>query len=405
MRTCVAYYEDSAVSRIFTARQPVVFCMHILHVSKYYPPEKGGLERVVQDIVTGMRERGHSCDVLCANTLSRHREDREENGRIIRCAEWGRVASTSLAPQLVLDYRRIADMYDIIHLHQPNPLATIAALSKQTAARLVVHWHSDIVRQRAALKLYAPFQRRLLERTDAIIATSPPYAAGSPWINRYSSKTHVVPIGIETGHLKTEPTQVDAIKDRFPGRPIVFALGRLTYYKGFEYLIRAARDIPGAWFLIGGEGEERRRLETLVSECEVGDRVILLGDIAHGEIGAYFAACDVFCLPSHIKSEAFGVVQLEAMACAKPLVSTAIPGSGVSWVNRDGESGLVVAPADPDALAGAVNRLLADPALAARLGAGGRARYRAMFTKRDMIEGVARVYEEDRGAGWEASIA
>jgi len=366
--------------------------MRILQISKYYPPATGGLERVVYDICTGVRAAGYRCDVLCANNSRCLAIETENGDKIIRGGKWATVASTPVSPQMIRQYRHIADRYDVIHLHLPNPMANLLALTTRTRAKLVLHWHSDIIRQRLFLKLYAPFQRWLMERSDEIIATSQSYVDGSPWLYPYHYKTHVVPIGIDTTHLTADPAHVSAIKSRFPDRPIVFSLGRLTYYKGFEFLIRAAREIGNAWILIGGKGDLHSELETLIRTCGVDDRVVMLGDVPTDELGAYFAACDAFCLPSHVKSEAFGVVQLEAMASGKPVVSTAISGSGVSWVNKDGESGLVVEPADPEALAEAINRLLGDSKLAQRLGRGAQERYSAMFQKRQMIEGILRAY-------------
>jgi len=367
--------------------------MRILQISKYYPPVRGGLEHVVYDLCTGLRDAGHDCDVLCANKARRSRIETHGGSTVMRCSRWGRFASTPLTPRMLYQYPRIADAYDVVHIHLPNPMANLAALTKRAKAKLVLHWHSDIVRQKGLLRLYAPILRKLLERADAIIATSQNYLEGSAWLAPYRHKTHIVPIGIETAYLTAEEGQVDRIRSRFPRRPIVLALGRLTYYKGFEYLIRAARDID-AWILIGGKGELSDQLQRSIEAYGVGDRVVLLGAVPSTELGAYYAACDIFCLPSDRKSEAFGVVQLEAMACAKPVVSTRIPGSGVSAVNEHMVSGLTVEPADPKQLAAAVNHLLADSDLAARLGEGGKRRRQERFSKKKMIDDTLGVYAQ-----------
>lgn len=311
---------------------------------------------------------------------------------VYRGGELARIASTSLSPQTIKLYRQLKSDYDIVHAHLPNPLANLAIRGAHKGIKIVSHWHSDIIKQRHLMKLYAPLQSWLLRRSDAVIATSQDYLEGSPWLRPHRGKVHVVPIGVDTEHLNVDEAAVAEIRRRYGGGKIIFSLGRLTYYKGFEFLIRAAHQVENARILIGGDGEERQALQQLIRDCGVQDRVDLIGRIPADQIGSYFRACDVFCLPSHLKSEAFGVVQLEAMASGRPVVSTAIEGSGVGWVNQDGVSGLVVPPASPDALARALNRLIEDGDLRQRLGEGARARYESRFRKKHMVRGVIDVY-------------
>jgi rhamnosyl/mannosyltransferase len=185
----------------------------------------------------------------------------------------------------------------------------------------------------------------------------------------------------------------DEIRRRFAGQFLVFALGRHVYYKGFEYLIRAIAGVPGAALALGGEGPLTETLRSAAREAGVAERVFFTGRIADAELPAWYHACDVFCLPSIERAEAFGIAQVEAMACGKPVVCCRLD-NGVNWVNRDGETGLAVAPADSTALAGALTRLQADPALRARLGDQARRRALAQFTAEAMAKGTLAVYRE-----------
>ncbi|HSH07535.1 MAG TPA: glycosyltransferase, partial [Burkholderiales bacterium] len=184
-----------------------------------------------------------------------------------------------------------------------------------------------------------------------------------------------------------------AIRGRFGGGFLIFALGRHVYYKGFEFLIRALARVPGAALALGGQGPLTAELQRIAREAGVAERVHFVGRIPDKDLPAWYHACDVFCLPSVEPAEAFGIVQVEAMACGKPVVCCQLD-NGVNWVNRDGETGFAVPPADPVALAGALARLQQDATLRARLGEAGRGRAFGEFTSAAMARGTLRVYRE-----------
>lgn len=366
-----------------------------LQLTKFFPPVHGGIESTVWELTESLGRRGWQVDVLCANTTGRTVIDHMPY-QVIRAASFGRLLATSMAPALIWQLLKRRREHDVIHVHLPDPLTNLALFIARPRARLVVHWHSDIVNQKRALKLYAPLQQWLLRRADAIIVTSPPYAQSSPWLQPFLDKIHVVPSSIRDPLLNQGTALAErtaSIRQRYAGKKIVFALGRMIYYKGFDVLIDAAAHLPDdVAVVIGGAGELLEPLRERVGALGLSGKVHMVGRIDDADIAAYFQAADIFCLPSLLRSEAFGLVLVEAMAHSRPIVATNIPGSGVSWVNVHEQTGLNVEPGDPSALAAALRRVLEDPALAASYGATGRRHFENRFRAEMMIDNVQNVY-------------
>ena len=283
--------------------------------------------------------------------------------------------------------------YDIIHIHHPDPMAALALWHTRYKGRVILHWHSDILRQKLLLAFYVPLQNWLINRAERIIGTTPVYIRESPYLQKVQEKVTYVPIGIQP--VLYAPWEAEEVRARYPGRKIVFALGRLVPYKGFNVLIEAAKRLgPEYLVLIGGKGPLQGALEQQIAELGVQDRVKLLGYLSVDELPAMFGACDVYVMSSNQKTEAFGIVQIEAMSCGKPIVSTRIPHSGVSWVNKDGESGLNVPPNDPKNLAFAIKRICDNEQNYKKFSAGAMKRYEELFTSRQMIDKIINVYEQ-----------
>lgn len=355
--------------------------MRVLQVSKFYPPVMGGIEAVAWELTEGLNHAGVRADVLCADQQPLGRHDVTPAGyQIWRAGSWGRVLSTSVAPAMAWHLARLAPSVDLLHLHMPDPMAAAALWTVRPRCRLVVHWHSDVIRQRRALQAYEPLQRWLLGRADAVIATSPTYAESSSPLKPWRHKVSVVPIGISDNHSAACSLTAAALRRRYRGRRMVFALGRMTYYKGFDVLIEAAAALhDDSVVLIGGDGELLDHYRTLVARRGLAGKVHLLGHIDDNELASHFEACDIFCMPSTVRAEAYGVAMVEAMVMGKPVVASDIAGSGVPWVNQHGLTGLNVPAGDAPALARALNDLLDDAALRQRLGAGARRRYEQEF--------------------------
>lgn len=336
--------------------------MRVLHWSQLFPPSKGGIEAVAWELLVGTKKLGCAVDVLCSTDEVKSSYVVFEESIIYYCSSLVKYAGVYFSLACIKQWFRLRNSYDIVHVHLPHPLANLGLFWGHTDAKIVVHWHSDIVRQKKLKFLYQPLQNWLLKRADAIVATSPPYVVSSRDLENVKDKVFVIPIGIDSSRLKSDDEEVRKIRERFPNKFIIFSLGRHVYYKGFSWLIQAMALLSDDYvLLLGGQGPLTETLELQAEKLGVTDRVVFLGKISDGSLGSYYASCDVFCLPSVERSEAFGVVQLEAMSFGKPVVSTSIPGSGVGWVNKDGVSGRVIPPRDADALARAIQDLAVHP--------------------------------------------
>jgi rhamnosyl/mannosyltransferase len=367
----------------------------ILHLGKF-DGDVGGIERYLRALLGGFPDDIVPIN-LVASDAAHTDEHRNYRYLTVRAASYGVVASVAVAPSMPAIARRLhrEHRFDIVHLHFPDPLGQLTAMSLPRAVKRVISWHSDIIKQRTALALYRPFLDAFVREADAIIGASPQHFSASQQMaaGKAGQIREVIPYGFDPAALP--PT--DAARSRRSvleterrGRSIVFAVGRHVYYKGFEVLIRAMREIDAELWL-GGRGPMNDMLKRAARDAGVADRVRFLGFIPDTELVAYYDACDVFCLPSVERAEQFGLVQLEAMSCGKPVVSTRL-GTGVEFVNQDGITGLLVDPNDAGALASATNRLLGDSQLRARMGEAGRARVAKEFSVREMIESTLDVY-------------
>lgn len=371
--------------------------MHILQVYKDYYPVVGGIEGHLRLLAEGLAGRGHQVTVL-TNAPGRRGAVGAVGG--VRVIYAGRLATLASAPlSLELPARMIGRRPDLVHLHMPDPTGDLALAIAGPRAPLVITYHSDIVRQRRLLALYAPLMRRSLRRASRIIATSPAYIRSSPFLAPLAEKCRVVPHGVDLGRLaRPDPARVAAIRARYPG-PITLFVGRLRYYKGADQLVRAMAQAPGHALIIGEDATVRRAdLARLAGELGVADRVHLLAGVDDAELPSYYHAADLFVLPSVERSEAFGIVQVEAQAAGLPIVATEL-GTGTSYVTVHGTTGAVVPPADPAALARAMRAILASPALARYYGAAGRRRAESEFSLARMIDRVEAVYAEALSSG------
>ena len=365
--------------------------MKILQLGKFYPI-RGGVEKVMESLAEGLSARGIPCDMLCASF------DGAKTMRVIPLNEYGRIivvptrrkaAGTMIAPKMVGWLRKHQTEYDIIHIHHPDPTAALALRLSGYRGRVILHWHSDILSQRFFLFFYKPLQNWLIRRAERIVGTTPVYVEQSPHLARVQDKCTAVPIGIDP--LRPDPARVEALRRRFAGRKLILSIGRLVPYKGFPYLIEAMNLLPQDFHLvIGGTGPLREQLERQIQAMNLRDRVTLTGYIDDADIPAWFGACDCFVLTSTMKTEAFGIVQIEAMSCHKPVVATRIPGSGVAWVNTDGISGRNVNPGKPEEYAAAIKEVVEN---AEKFGESAYLRYLNCFTRERMIDHVLQIYE------------
>jgi rhamnosyl/mannosyltransferase len=312
---------------------------------------------------------------------------------VTRVASYGTIYSVALCPTLPMWLAR--QQADVIVLHEPNPLGMLSYWLVRPTGKLVVWFHSEVVRQRQLYALHRPFLRHALWRAARVIVSSPRLAEQAVELQDHQYKCAIVPYGIDPVRLQRTPritTLVAALHNKYDG-PICLFVGRMVGYKGVEILIRALPGLPGTAVLVG-EGPLLSRMQHLVATLGLEDRVVFTGDVAAEALIAWYHACDVLVLPSISRNEAFGVVQIEAMTCGKPVVSTNIQGSGVPWVNRHEETGLVVPAGDVAALHETLRRLLHDSALRASLGTHGRQRVMTEFTLERMVNRMLAIYRD-----------
>ena len=362
--------------------------LRVLQVGKYYPPVRGGIETHLAMLCRGLRDNV-GLEVVVANQSADEVDDQVDGVLVRRLGTAAKIAGAPFCPKLLGIMRR-SDA-DIIHIHAPHPTALLTYLFSGCRARLVCSYHSDIVRQRVLGALIKPIQNLAFRRAAAILAASPDIIAGSPILAGHRSRCVLIPYGLEPAPYEhPDANAVAAIRQRFTG-PLILGVGRLVYYKGFEVLVRAMRQVPApTTLLIIGEGPLKPALETEIAAAGLTARIHLLGNVP--DTIPYYQACDLFVLPSIARSEAFGIVQLEAMVCGKPVINTRLKASGVPFVSRDGESGLTVPPGDSDALATALAKLLGDDALRIRFGQAGRQRVEEEFTAQKMVDRTLEIY-------------
>ena len=256
-------------------------------------------------------------------------------------------------------------------------------------------WHSDILKQKTLLKFYAPLQRWLIRRADTIIGTTPVYLKESPYLQDAQDKTVAVPIGIKPVTFDEE--LVRQWKQRYAGKKLVVSIGRLVPYKGYTYLIQACQHLGDDYqVLVVGDGPLMDNLLGEVQEYGVQDRIHFLGYVEDDEMHALLAACNLFVMSSVMKTEAFGIVQIEAMSLGKPVIATKIPESGVSWVNADGVSGLNVPIRNPQALAEAILSICTDEKLHGQFSEGAKSRFHENFTLEGMIDRTIKIYTDEK---------
>ena len=368
----------------------------VLQLGKFYPV-RGGVEKVMYDLTAGFSAYPDSpveCDMMCAAVEGRNGIITVNgNSRIVCCRTWKKIAATMIAPSMITSLRKSCGRYDIIHVHHPDPMACLALYLSGYKGKVILHWHSDIQKQKLLLKLYRPLQNWLLNRCDLIIGTTPVYLTDSPELKNVQDKTVCLPIGVEPVHFLLE--EAGRIRERYQGKKIIFSLGRLVAYKGYRYLVDSAKYLDDDYIvLIGGTGPLKEELQREIEHLGLAGKVILLGRVSDEELPAYYGACKLFCLSSVQKTEAFGIVQIEAMSCGRPVVATNIPGSGVSWVNAHGVSGLNVTPGNARELAEAIKRITVNEDVYREYSIRAEKRYRDVFTKERMINDILKTYRK-----------
>lgn len=337
--------------------------MRVLHIYKDYYPVIGGIENYIKTLAEYQAGHGHDVTVLVTSPNGRSSDELVNSVRVIKASRIATVSSTPLSFSIFRLVSRLEA--DVTHLHFPYPLGEIASYLFGKSKRTVITYHSDVIKQKFILPFVSPLLRRVLFRADRIIATSPRYIDTSPFLSRVREKCVVVPLGIDMSRFRLPNTEaIQKIRSQYKSSRIVLFVGRLRYFKGLSYLIDAMKYVNGH-LLIVGTGPEGNSLKERVLNGSISN-ISFLEDIPDNLLPAYYHAADLFVLPSSHRSEAFGTVLLEAMASGTPVISTEL-GTGTSYVNLHGKTGLVVPPRDAVALTDAINKLLNNENLRVKL--------------------------------------
>ena len=362
----------------------------IVHLSKYYPPDRGGIESYIQTLARTQSSLGADVHVLCVNTFGNNQEpltkrthtthERDMGVKVTRVGRLFSIMRFDFCQGLIKEIYNLAkEANTIIHLHTPNPTMLIALsvlLSVNKNITLVITHHSDIIKQKILKFAVRPLEYYVYQKSSLTLATSSNYIEGSKFLRAFSKKLNYAPLVSDIAkYQKPHKNAVEfgqSLKEKY-GDIIWLSVGRLVYYKGLNIAIEALKKVRGTLMIIG-IGPLEKELKTLVQNLGLEDRVIWLGNLTEDElIGAYYAATALW-FPSNARSEAFGLVQVEAMACGCPVINTNIASSGVPWVSRHEQEARTVVPNNPIAFADAANRLLSEPNLRDRLSIAGRKR-------------------------------
>lgn len=373
--------------------------MKIVQWAKYYPPEWGGMERVTYDLAAGWAAAGMESVVVAFTKGAAAGYQVAEGVHIHRHPLGVKFDTQPVSAGWIANAVRQGRNADAVVAHAPNLLILFpmlflwfAGLFRARRPQRILFWHSDIVGKGALGWIARPIELLLVAISDDIIATSPPYAEYSPILSRSGRKTTIVPLGIDdpaTESEGAEPAISPQLSDFVGDRPLALSVGRLVAYKGFHVLIEAFAKLPPSRALvIVGEGPLGADLQDAIDRADAADRIRLVGSLTHRELAALYHRCDCFVMSSRQRSEAFGMVLLEAMSYGKPLVACDIEGSGVPWVAGADGAAEVVPIENPDKMAAAIEKILSNKELAADMARCARQRFERLFTKAQMLRGV-----------------
>jgi glycosyltransferase involved in cell wall biosynthesis len=365
--------------------------MKVLHFFKtYYPDTMGGVEQVIFQLAEGGIRNGIESEVLYLSPRGAMRNEQLANHVTHRSNENFQFASTGFSVGAFKDFSELAEQADIIHYHFPWPFMDLVHFLTRVKKPTVVTYHSDIVKQKWLLKLYAPLLHAFLRDVDVIVASSPNYVASSPVLGKYVNKVKVIPIGIDRSTYP-EATNTLLVKWRKTiGERFFLFVGALRYYKGLDFLLEAARQtqLP---IVIMGKGPMEMALKKRAKDENL-ENVYFVGALSDSDKSALMNLCFALVFPSHLRSEAFGISLLEAAMYGKPLISCEI-GTGTTYINIDGETGYVVTPGDSVSLASAMEKLWNNPENAALMGVNALNRYNAKFKGEDMVKSYDQIYK------------
>ncbi|MBK9295051.1 MAG: glycosyltransferase [Oligoflexia bacterium] len=363
--------------------------MKITHIGKYLPPVTGGIERVVYELCSALSQSNlANITCVCSNVENKTVEETKNNFKIYRLARLAVVASTPINPALKSTIKKLNP--DLLHVHLPNPMATLAI--KNLKIPYIVTYHCDIVRYPAALKLYKPQLDKFLKNAKKIIASSQELIESSEILKKFKNNCEVIPFGIDTSLFEINQNENLVQMHKEFGENIVLFVGRLVKYKNLNILIQSMKTVDGKLIIIG-TGPELNKLKKLTTKLKLQNKVIFKGYIQDKFLPTYYKAAKLVALTSTNQSEAFGMCLIEALSNAKPLVTTKL-NTGVSFVNQDGITGLHVPVGDISATANAINKLLNSPELYKKMSEAALSHFKNNFTLDKMVARHIQLYKD-----------
>ncbi|MBU0538650.1 MAG: glycosyltransferase family 4 protein [Gammaproteobacteria bacterium] len=362
----------------------------VLHFYKtYYPDTMGGIEQVIFQLAEGGIAHGIESEVLYLSGRGTARGELVGRHRCHRAKLDLHVASTGFSVSVFKQFAELAKQADIIHYHFPWPFMDLVHFATRVHKPTVVSYHSDIVKQKHLLKLYQPLMNRFLSSVDCIVAASPNYVATSPVLQRYRDKMSVIPYGLDKATYPQPSAQKLAYWQSRLGARFFLFVGALRYYKGLKYLLEAVAATDMVVVIVGG-GPLDAELRAQAGHLSLSN-IQFLGGLPDEDKAALLTLCRAFVFPSHLRSEAFGISLAEAAMYGKPMISCEI-GTGTTYINIAGETGLVVPPADPAALRHALRVLWDQPEVAAEMGGRAAQRFEQLFSADAMVSSYASLY-------------
>lgn len=360
--------------------------LRVLLVNKAYPPHIGGIETLVRRYALCLQTEFHAeVQVLVCQEKGKTVREVVEGIPVLRAGSIGTYFSCPLSCSFLWQFRKMAKQADVVMIHMPFPLADLACLLSGYQGKVVLAWHSDVIKQKTLLRFYRPLLRWLLKRADCILTATQGHIDSSAFLPAVQEKCRVIPYGIDIADyraakaypiLEKAAIQPDTVKLLF--------VGRLVYYKGVTVLLEAMQQVTGCELFLIGSGKLQEELQQNAVQME---NVHFLGSLSDADLRAALQECDMLVLPSVANSEAFGLVQLEAMVYGKPVINTALP-TGVPYVSLDGKTGLTVPPNDAAALANAIQTLVSNAALREQYGKAAKQRVETVFAEETVMQQV-----------------
>lgn len=366
--------------------------LKVLHFYKtYYPDTFGGVEQVIYQLSESGTQYGIESTVLSLSNRGNIDNQKIGSHQVFYSKTNFEIASTPFSLKCLSKFKELAKEADIIHYHYPYPfmdlLHFICGIKKPT----IVSYHSDIVKQKSFLRLYSPLMNRFLSSVDCIVAASPNYAQTSSVLQKFKSKVKIIPYGLnEEAYPKPSEEKLSFWKQHV-GEKFFLFIGAFRYYKGLHTLLEAVNTTTLPVVIVGSGGIEKE-IRAKADQLKLSN-VKFLGALPDEDKAALLQLCYSVVFPSHLRSEAFGITLLEGAMFGKPLISCEI-GSGTTFINIDGETGLAVNPADPLALRGAMMELWGSPELAEEFGKNALARFNRIFTSKEMSKKYYEIYSE-----------